>query len=418
MKEISHIPTRPAMAELLGRLLPGRSKAIQQLREQILDFSSSLTAHGLLLRGPIGAGKSTIARAVALLKRVAPLNVEEAQQLLGNARFEGHNRIDLRYIPWYVELALTGLVETLADVQLFGATKGAYTGAAIQRAGVFEQASTARSEKGKEHEAARLTGGVVFLDEIGDLSAGLQGKLLPVLSGGAYYRVGGEGDQEHELQFRGTVVTASWRNLDSGLLRPDLLSRVSAYVADVPGLADRMEDFDELLEGVQESVRDSIANAIDHADTVEPKLDRDFWRERRKSIPRIDDTARRRLSKVDWSRHGNLRGLSAAVEQIIATGRPIDELLEELPLVIANQLSRSEDGLVERLLEVAEPGSGLAGHMRTVEVQLRDQLRARLAKDLTLLRRLARKLNLTEQQLSVQLRDLGRRRLKDYGDKE
>ena len=104
-------------------------------------------------------------------------------------KFDGHNRLALRSMPWYVELTLTGLVENIAEAQLFGSLKGAYTGA-VDRAGVFEQAIRGRSPKGREPTASLLTGGVVFLDEIGDLSPVLQAKLLPVLSGAPTVWVG------------------------------------------------------------------------------------------------------------------------------------------------------------------------------------------------------------------------------------
>ncbi|MBK7080433.1 MAG: sigma 54-interacting transcriptional regulator [Betaproteobacteria bacterium] len=87
---------------------------------------------------------------------------------------------------------LTGLVESLVDLQLFGATKGAYTGSTGPRAGLFETAMRGRSESHQDApRGAEVTGGVVFLDEIGDLSPLLQAKLLPVLSG-ALHRLGGE----------------------------------------------------------------------------------------------------------------------------------------------------------------------------------------------------------------------------------
>jgi len=416
MEHTLRLPNRPAMAEMLQRLLPGKSGAIRRTREQVLDFTSSLTARSLLLRGPIGAGKSTIARVVGLLKRVAPLKSTAAQRFLEDTRFEGHNRIDLRYMPWYVELTLTGLIESLADAQLFGVRKGAFTGATTQRAGVFEQASTGRSEKGKEHDAAKLTGGVVFLDEIGDLAAELQAKLLPVLSGGAFYRVGGEGDPEHELQFHGTVITASWRPLHTGLVRPDLLSRVTGYIVDVPGLGDRMDDFDYLLDGVEDSVIGAIKDAIDHADRVESELDREFWRARKENIVRLDKLARRALAQVDWSRHGNLRGLTAAVEQMIANGRGYEDVIEELPLVLADHVPGARNGLLERLLQVAVPGEGLVGQVKAVEVQLRDQLRTQLIANVDLRRQLALQMSISEQQLSTQLRGLARRRIKGDGE--
>src|SRR5690242_10867971 len=106
MPQTLHLPTRPAMGNLVERLVPGRSESVRRMREQLLDFSSGLTARTLLFRGPIGAGKSTAARAVALLKRVAPLKLEEASRILKLAPFDGHNRIDLKYLPWFVELTI------------------------------------------------------------------------------------------------------------------------------------------------------------------------------------------------------------------------------------------------------------------------------------------------------------------------
>jgi DNA-binding NtrC family response regulator len=173
-----------------------------------------------------------------------------------------------------------------------------------------------------------------------------------------------------------------------------------------------MEDFDELLDGVERSVLAAITEAIDRADTVEPELDREFWRGRKEGVKRLDKAARRALADVDWSRHGNLRGLSTTVEQIIANGRSPVAVLEELPIVGAEQHASARDGLLERLLQVARPGEGLAGQVKAVEVQLRDELRAHLSSDRLLRRQLARQMNLSEQQLSAQLRELARRRLK------
>src|SRR5687768_11451160 len=130
------LPTRAVMQELLERAIPGTSRAVTRLREQILDIAGSFTAKAMMLRGPIGGGKSTIARLIALLKRVAPLTVSNAERMLKDAKFDSRNRVDLKYmVTWYVELPLTGLVESLAEAQLFGAVKGAYTGAHEQRIG-------------------------------------------------------------------------------------------------------------------------------------------------------------------------------------------------------------------------------------------------------------------------------------------
>jgi hypothetical protein len=70
------------------------------------------------------------------------------------------------------------------------------------------------------------------------------------------------------------------------------------------------------------------------------------------------------------------------------------------------------------LMRVAQPGEGLAGQVKAVEVQSRDELRRQLATDRTLRRQLARQMHLTEPQLSAQLRELPRRRLKSERERE
>src|SRR5262249_19454333 len=155
-----------------------------RVRQQILEFCASPAAVAVLLRGPIGAGKSIIARLIALLKRVAPLSPNRAEEMLSLARFDPLNQVHLlQYIAsLFVDLSLTVLVETLAGAQLFGSYENAYTNA-TDRLGIFETASRGRAPRGREISAgARLTGGIVFLDEIGDLPENLQPKLLPVLS--------------------------------------------------------------------------------------------------------------------------------------------------------------------------------------------------------------------------------------------
>ncbi len=403
------LPTRAVMQELLERAIPGRSASIKRVREQVLDIASSLTARSILLRGPIGAGKSTLARLIGLLKRASPVTVPEAERILGAVRFEGPNLVDVRYLPWYVEVALTGLVETLAEVQLFGAVRGAYTGATEQRAGVFEQAMNGRMRRGQEPPAAaKLTGGVVFLDEIGDLTPALQAKLLPVLSGGLFYRIGGEGNTDHELQFKGVTIAASWKDLPS-LLRPDLLSRVAAYVIDVPGIDDRREDFDVLFEEVQRSVIGTIRRAIEEAVRVEPLVDRPYWRARLDAIQPVSPEARRQLAEVDWARHGNLRGLSGALEQIISNGAPVERVVAELPLLVSGAPAQHA-GLLARLFERRPDGQGLAGHIRVLEVEQRRELRDRLMGDERVLRAVGQHLAIPERQLLNQVHQLDRRR--------
>jgi transcriptional regulator with AAA-type ATPase domain len=171
-------PAEAALTEVVQRVLPGRASATEELRARIVRFCADPSARTLLLRGPVGAGKSTIARLVSFGKRIAPLRERAARELVGDLRFEQPGRIDMRSMPWYVEFTATGLVDELACAQLYGIKRGAATG--VEGApGVFERAQA--GPNGEPWDGATITGGVVFLDEIGDLSSFLQAKLLPVL---------------------------------------------------------------------------------------------------------------------------------------------------------------------------------------------------------------------------------------------
>jgi len=124
------------------------------------------------------------------------------------------------------------LPESLIESELFGAEKGAFTGADKSRAGLFERAD----------------GGTLFLDEIGELPIGLQAKLLRVLETGEVRRIGS--DRMRAVNFR--LVAATNRDLqvesDEGRFRPDLMYRLDAMRIEMPALSTRVEDIPALVE--------------------------------------------------------------------------------------------------------------------------------------------------------------------------
>src|SRR5258708_9267266 len=200
-----------AMQRFLTTVLPGASSAMVRLRAQMYEFACDPLADRLLLEGPYGSGKSALARLAGFLKWVAPMKKESGEQVIGNARFRGPGYLEPLQMSWFVELPMTGLVAELAAAQLFGTVRNAYTGAKDQE-GVFEMAMFGR-DRANPPAGAQATGGVVFFDEIGDLPEELQPRLLPPLSGGTFFRLGAEGQQEYALTFEGIAIPATWRAL-------------------------------------------------------------------------------------------------------------------------------------------------------------------------------------------------------------
>lgn len=132
----------------------------------------------------------------------------------------------------FVALNCAALPANLAESELFGHTKGAFTGACADRKGLFEQAS----------------GGTILLDEVGELDLSLQGKLLRVLENGEVRPIGAPRSISTDCR----VVAATNRDLtnliEAGQFREDLYHRLAGVVLTVPPLRDRPEDIPPLLE--------------------------------------------------------------------------------------------------------------------------------------------------------------------------
>ena len=243
--------------QLAGRqrsTIVGESAPVQELRELIKLVAGSEAT--VLINGPSGAGKELVAQEV------------HAQSKRAEAPF--------------VAVNCAAIPESLLESELFGHEKGAFTGADARRIGRFESAQS----------------GTIFLDEIGEMSADLQSKMLRVLEERKLTRVGGTLTIDVDIR----VVAATNRNLEEALrdgrFREDLFYRLNVFPITVPSLAARREDV--------------------------PLLAEYFLRLLRYAHTHIPADAAAVLKSHDWP--GNVRELRNVVERatILAQGEPLE----------------------------------------------------------------------------------------------
>lgn len=185
-----------------------RNAAFNRMIEEIEQVAIAST-HPILLTGPTGAGKSLLAQRIYDLKK-------RRHQVKGE----------------FVPVNCATLRGDGAMSALFGHRKGAFTGAVSARAGMLNRAN----------------GGILFLDEIGELGIEEQAMLLRAIETGKFYPVGGDKEEQSHFQLiAGTnreLITASRENQ----FREDLLARINLWSYRLPGLKERIEDIEPNLD--------------------------------------------------------------------------------------------------------------------------------------------------------------------------
>lgn len=244
----------------------GRSPASRAVRS-LLQRLAQVPLSALVIEGETGTGKGLVARIL---------------------HYSG-----LRSVGPMIELNCAALPAELLESELFGHEAGAFTGARGRHRGLFEQAH----------------GGSLFLDEIGEMSLGLQAKLLKAVEDGRIRRLGAEKEIEIDAQ----VFAASNRDLETlvreGRFRQDLFHRLGVFRVELPPLRNRKEDLEDL---VIAAVAEFNARSARHVTTIPERV----WD---------------RLRRYDWP--GNVRELRNVIERsvLLAESEVFPEQWLQLP---------------------------------------------------------------------------------------
>lgn len=249
----------------------GRSTAMVKLLETVAQVAPSEAT--VLITGDSGTGKELIAGAIHF----------------NSPRKDGS----------FVKVNCAAITETLLESELFGHEKGAFTGAHRLKEGRFRQAD----------------GGSLFLDEVSEMSLGMQVKLLRALQEREITRVGGEEVIKVDVRVIAATNKDLIQEIESERFREDLYYRLNVVTLNVPLLRERKEDIPLLAQHFLSA----------------------FAEKNRKQIKGFTPQAMDQLLKYDWP--GNVRELMNAVERAVVLSRSeyLDE--QDLPLVIKDALS-------------------------------------------------------------------------------
>ncbi|MDA1007503.1 MAG: sigma-54 dependent transcriptional regulator [Planctomycetota bacterium] len=249
----------------------GVSPAIRKVMHAVRQVAPSMLP--VLVTGESGTGKELVARAI----------------------YELSQRAAKRFVAFNA----AGLTESLVEDQLFGHMRGAFTGADRDREGVFEYADR----------------GTLFIDEIGDMPAAIQPKILRALEKGEIIRLGANDVRKVDVRF----VSATNRDLKEmckkGLFREDLYFRLRGTEINIPPLRERLEDIPVLVRHAAGKYAQELGRAA----------------------PVVSGPAMMRLISYSWP--GNVRELMNAVHRILVmvTGDTIE--LSDIPDEIREAVS-------------------------------------------------------------------------------
>jgi two-component system nitrogen regulation response regulator NtrX len=322
--------------------LTGASQAITRVKEEIAKVAP--TNSWVLILGEHGTGKELVAQNIHRLSQTSHLPL--------------------------VDVNCAAIPDELIESELFGHETGSFTGAVSNRQGRFDQAD----------------GGILFLDEIGDMSLKAQAKILRVLQEQKFERVGGG----KTIKVNVRVLAATNKNLEEEIehsrFRADLLHRLSVVPIRVPPLRQRREDIPALVRALSAGL---IRRGI--------------------KAPAFSDGALRAMEEHDWP--GNVRELRNFIERM-AIMCPTNLVDEAVARRFLGPAAASQEGQSEN--------SGAAlfalGYKEAKAAFEKEYLRKKLAENENNITNVAKTLGIDRSHLSKKLKELGLSAKDENGD--
>jgi two-component system nitrogen regulation response regulator GlnG len=259
------VPPRLPAGEPHG--LVGESSAVAQVRAEIHRVAD--LAVPVLIRGATGTGKELVAQGIHAASR--------------------------RYRGPFVSVNMGAIPPSLAASELFGAARGAFTGAVQAQDGYFRKAQ----------------GGTLFLDEIGETPQEVQASLLRVLEAGEIQPVGAQSALRVDVRVLAATDADLEQRVQAGTFREPLLHRLAGYSIRLPPLRERRDDIGRLL---VHFLRQELA-ATGELEILDRDSPRRLWMKPAVVV---------RLARYDWP--GNVRQLRNAVRQLVIGSRGLPQL--------------------------------------------------------------------------------------------
>lgn len=253
------------MPEIIGN--SAQMKEILRLVQRVAPSDTSV-----LVTGESGTGKELIAQAI--------------------------HRLSRRSDKTFIDLNCAALQETLLESELFGYEAGAFSGARARKLGLFEIADS----------------GTLFLDEVMEMPAPLQSKLLRALETRSFFRVGGVKKVEVDVRLVAATNRNAVQSVAEGAFRSDLLYRINSFEIHIPPLRERREDIAPLAEHILQKI--AGANA-----------------------PELAPAAIDALSSYSWS--GNVRQLRNCLERAVLLADNGRITVKELPPEVVSRTQES-----------------------------------------------------------------------------